>query len=69
MNVKRKIAKNNIQKYRVYYGLTQKQLSEKTGIPQQSLRLYERHEIGIKYHRLKKIADIFTVNINSLIEE
>ena len=59
---------NNLKLLRKSKGYTQKQLSEMIGVSQQTLQKYENtgHEPDIA--TLKKLADIFSVSIDYLVD-
>lgn len=59
---------NNLKLLRKSKGYTQKQLSEMIGVSQQTLQKYENrgHEPDIE--TLKKLADIFGVSVDYLVD-
>lgn len=56
-----------IRKYRVEKGLTQKQLGEKCGIAEPTIRKYELNKLNPKYETLQKIATALDVPITELL--
>jgi transcriptional regulator with XRE-family HTH domain len=59
----------NIRKYRILNNITLVELSQKTGIPLQSLYRYESGTtLSIKIDKLMAIADALNVNVNQLTE-
>lgn len=56
-----------IRKYRIEKGLTQKQLGEKCGIAEPTIRKYELNKLNPKYETLQKIATALDVPITELL--
>lgn len=57
---------NNIQKARKKAGLTQKELAQKTGIAEITIRQYENNKRTPKTETLGKIADVLGVSLGEL---
>ncbi|QCQ04097.1 helix-turn-helix transcriptional regulator [Ligilactobacillus animalis] len=57
---------NRIKELRLEKGLSQRKLSEKTGISQQALSLYEKGERKPKIETWQKLADYFDVSVSYL---
>jgi len=53
---------NNLQKYRVWKGLSRKKLSEEIGISASYLRLIEKENHCPKWMMRKKLSDFFEVS-------
>ena len=58
-----------IKKARLNLNLSQKELSEKTGISERSLYSYEQLNIMPRSGNLKKIASVLNVSINYLLSD
>lgn len=56
-----------IKYYRKANSITQKKLSELTGIHEVTIRQYEAGKYSPKYNNLKKIANVFGINPTDLI--
>lgn len=57
----------NIKKYRIAKGLTQKQLANKLGLAEITIRQYENKSRTPKLETLKKIALVFNILLSELI--
>ena len=60
------VRKNNLQKYRKWKGLTQVELSQKTGVCISIIRLIESKYHYPKYLTRKKICDFFDVELGKM---
>ena len=61
--------KNNIKKYRELRGLSQEDLSEKTGMPQSALSRYERGEKKMITDTAQTIAQALNITLDEMFEE
>ena len=59
---------NNIKYYRQNLNLTQKDLANKTGLSEISIRKYENNSRNPKYENLRKIASALNVSIGCLTD-
>ena len=53
-----------IKALRIKEGLTQIELSEKTGLTERTIQRIENHEVEPSKHSLKKIGDVLNQNLN-----
>jgi transcriptional regulator with XRE-family HTH domain len=53
-----------IKELRIKEGLTQVQLSEKTGLTERTIQRIENHEVEPSNHSLKKIGEVLNQNLN-----
>lgn len=61
------IVLNNIKKYRLLNGISQKLLGEAVGTSQQQIQRWENRSSKITYQKVLEISKILNVNINQLI--
>lgn len=61
-------AGSKIREFRKMNGLTQKQLSELTGIAEITIRQYEAEKYNPKMQNLIKISDVFNVPVAALLD-
>jgi DNA-binding XRE family transcriptional regulator len=59
---KKKALKNNVQKYRVWKNLLQKELAEKVGISVSELRLIEKNAVCPRLQHRIKLCEYFGVS-------
>ena len=59
----------NIKKYRKMRNLTQKELSEKSGIGLTTLQKYEYGKIDVQYSKILAIANVLETDINHLAND
>jgi ribosome-binding protein aMBF1 (putative translation factor) len=57
-----------IKAWREHFGLTQEELSKRTGIKQPSLARLEKSDASPRKSTLKKIADALNISVEQLIE-
>lgn len=57
---------SNIRKYRVEEGLTQEQLSARTGIAQSNISFFERGIFNPGPRSLQKFADVLNIDVELL---
>jgi len=60
--------KNNVRKYRVFYGLTQKELAKKVGCSVVTIQRIERIGFISRYPIRMMICRVFNVNHNQVWE-
>lgn len=61
--------KNIIKKMRIYRGMSQKELAEKSGISYTTLIRYENKQADIKYHIATRIAQALGITLEQMFEE
>ena len=59
----------NIKKYRLANGLTQKQLGNMLGLAEITIRQYENNKREPSFERLYQIADILNISITDLMNK
>jgi transcriptional regulator with XRE-family HTH domain len=64
----RAIIGSNIKAYRNIFGYTQDHLAKFLGIDRSTISYYERGEREISVIHLEKLADLFCVDIDNLVE-
>ena len=57
---------SQIKEKRIKEGLTQVQLSEKTGLTERTIQRIENHEVEPSKHSLQKIGEVLNHNFNEL---
>lgn len=57
---------NNLQKYRVYYNLTQESLANKLKISPQTIRMIEHQKSFPTGHNIKTILDYFNLSFDQM---
>jgi DNA-binding XRE family transcriptional regulator len=62
----KKNLKNNVQKYRVWRGLLQKDLADAIGISISEMRLIERNKVTPKPENQEKLCEFFEVSYDQM---
>ena len=66
-NKKQSIFSQNLIRFRKERGLSQKELSKKTGISQRMIAYYENNRISPPIEKAKEIANALSIPINDLL--
>ncbi|MBZ0199994.1 MAG: helix-turn-helix transcriptional regulator [Ignavibacteriaceae bacterium] len=68
-NKSRIILSNNMRKFRTLLGITQEELSYRSGLHRTYISSVERTERNISVDAIEKIAKAFNISISKLLEE
>lgn len=64
----KQIVSENLKKYRLSLGFTQEQVAEFLGVERSTISYYENGEREISFVHLKKLSNLFCIEIDDLLE-